>query len=91
MASADPDGPWDAVFVNAASSLTTRLFVKIPAYDGGEHQFGPVVWDSHAESSGDAEQTFYPEKGDQCLVVRGPNGRWWVIDWIDADHDDLGA
>ena len=50
-----------------------RVYVLVPAFDGGEHQHGPCPWTPRGSAR--------PSTGDDALVVFDEQGDPWVVAW----------
>lgn len=72
---ADPVS-WEGRFTKDAATEDDELFVTVEGYDGGEHEFGPLVWQPHGAT--------LPDAGDLALIVQSDQGRWWVTVWIES-------
>lgn len=65
--------PFEARFIDTATSPASSLRVTVPSYDGGDHHFGPVVWSPLGNA--------LPAAGDRALVAESDDGSWWVLSW----------
>lgn len=84
MNSADAERPTpdespflEAEFVGDATSVTDVMTVRIPGYDGGEHDF-EAEWVPRVDDDG---APVLPADGDWALVAESDKGTWSVLLW----------
>lgn len=73
----DLEGPLEATFTAGATTPSDELYVTVDSYDGGEHQFGPVIWQPGPDGS-------LPAEGDLALIIESDQETWWVLSWTPA-------
>jgi hypothetical protein len=63
-----------ATVANTPDDADSELFVLVPEFDGGQHKWGPCIWQPHTDDT-------LPTRGDDALVAHDDLGDTWVIAW----------
>lgn len=71
------DRPFLAIINTNAFADGDDVYVRIPAIDGGETQWGPVRWSPRPSDSG----PLFPSKNDEALVQYDDAHNMWMYLW----------